>query len=107
MAPPLVILIHGMGTYAKGDMTRDFVKGVEQAAGYLGLQDFHIEQEVEFVEYNYSALLDEIRKESAEYQGSINAYLQLISGGILGDIAQWLSEVEARIDGRSYVSLFR
>jgi hypothetical protein len=103
MAPPIVILIHGMGTFAKGDMTRDFARGVDQAAAYLGLQDFHIAQQVDFVEYNYSALLDEIRKESAEYQGSINQYLQLISGGILGDIAKWLSEVEARIGGDDFL----
>lgn len=96
MSAPVILLVHGMGTHAPNDITNEFTKGVNQAATYLGLENFNIADKVEFKEYNYSEKLDKIRQDAADYQGSISQYLNFLSVGRLGNIAKQLSSIEAK-----------
>ncbi|WP_114695722.1 alpha/beta hydrolase [Motiliproteus coralliicola] len=103
MSKPVVLLVHGMGTHQPGNMTKEFTKGVNEAAVFLGLNSFDISEKVDLKEYNYSEKLDDIRKKAADHQGSISEYLQFISGGGLGSIASKLSSMEAKFGNDEFL----
>ena len=67
MATQLILLIHGMGTHPEGEISKTFKQAINDGAKCLGLDDFHVEQEdCQLAEYNYSGLLDEVRKQFAD-----------------------------------------
>jgi len=103
MSKAVVLLVHGMGTHAPGNIKKEFIKGVNQAGTYLAMDDFDIAKEVKFEEYNYSDKLDRIRKDAADYQGNISQYLNYVSGGTLGDIATKLVDIEAKFGNDSFL----
>jgi len=103
MERPIVLLVHGMGTFSPGDVTKEFSKGVDEAAQYLGLDNFHIANEVDIREYNYSQKLDKIRKDAANYQGNISQYLDFLSAGTLGKITAKLSGLESKFSGNEFL----
>ena len=61
----LIILVHGMGTYEAGTMTKEVKDGLDAALKFAG-HDFDYMQDVEFYEHNFGIILDEIRKAESE-----------------------------------------
>lgn len=66
MPKQLVILVHGMGTHANGNMTKDFKQAVADRAKAFGLTDTAFLGGVDYEEFNYSAYFDAIRKQFAD-----------------------------------------
>ncbi len=84
MNKPIVLVIHGMGTHALGDMKKEVSDGLNEAAANFGLENYKIENKVEFIEFNYSDFLDEIRARDATHAASIAEHLTLLKGRGLG-----------------------
>ncbi|MBC3873956.1 lipase family protein [Undibacterium flavidum] len=88
----VVLLIHGMGSFAKtsdqalGEFGQSFItsinKGLQQFSGF---KERKIEDYVDLVEFNYSVFFDEMRNKMAEKSQTIQARLAAISGA--GDIS--------------------
>jgi hypothetical protein len=85
MNKPIILVIHGMGTYEPGDFKQDIAGGLNEAAKNFGLSNFDINDKVEFFQFNYSAILDEIRQRDAEHASSIADHLALLKGRGLGE----------------------
>jgi len=66
MAKQLVILVHGMGTHAKGEMIKDFKKAVAERAKDFGISESSFLEGVDYQEFNYSDYFDAIRKQFAD-----------------------------------------
>ena len=82
---PIVLVIHGMGTHEENGVIKEVTDGLNEAAKNLGLADFDISDRLEFVEYNYSSFLDEIRQRDAEHASSISEHLTFLQGLGLGE----------------------
>lgn len=85
MSKPMVLVIHGMGTHLPGEMKKQVIDGLNEAAKNFGMENFNIEDKVEFFQFNYSAFFDELRKKDAEYASSISAHLTFLQGYGLGE----------------------
>ena len=66
MPKQLVILVHGMGTYPKGNMLKEFRKALADRATGFGISDQAFLDKVDYQEFNYSEYFDVIRKQFAE-----------------------------------------
>ncbi len=84
MNKPIVLVIHGMGTHALGEMKKAVSEGLNEAADNFGLDNFTIENKVEFIEFNYSDFLDEIRERDASQAATMAEHLTLLHGHGLG-----------------------
>ena len=84
MNKPIVLVIHGMGTHALGEMKKDVSEGLNEAAVNFGLESFKIESKVEFIEFNYSDFLEVIRKRDAAQAATMADHLTLLKAHGLG-----------------------
>lgn len=85
MNKPIVLVIHGMGSHEPGSLKKQIAEGLNEAAENFGLNDFDINDKVEFFQFNYSTFLDEIRQRDAEHASSISEHLTLLQGHGLGE----------------------
>lgn len=86
MANNLIILVHGMGTYEPGQMTKEVKAGLDKSLAFAGLE-FDYMQDVEFYEHNYGIILDEIRKKESE---ALAQFSQLgIDTGIIAKLVDY------------------
>jgi hypothetical protein len=86
----LVILVHGMGTYDTGQITKEVEGGLNNALGFCGL-DFDYKKDIEFVEHNYGIELDRIRKAEAE---TLADFKELdINNNIVGMLKKYAANV--------------
>ena len=67
MKPPIVLVIHGMGTHVTGDVIKEVKTGLNASASFLGLQNFALDTHFDFEEYNYSEYFDEQRKAQGDF----------------------------------------
>lgn len=99
MSKPIVLVIHGMGSHEPGDLKKQISEGLNEAAQNFGLNDFDINEKVEFFQFNYSTYLDEIRQRDANHASSITEHLKLLQGHGLGEnIVTKLTEFFADFD---------
>lgn len=99
MNKPIVLVIHGMGTHEPGDLKKDIIEGLNEAAKNFELNDFDFNEKVEFFQFNYSTFLDEIRQRDANQASSIAEHLTLLQGHGLGEnIVVKLTEFFADFD---------
>jgi hypothetical protein len=90
MANNVIILVHGMGTYEPGQMTKEVKAGLDKSLEFAGL-DFDYMKDVEFYEHNYGIILDEIRKKESE---ALAEFSQLgIDTGVIGKLADYSSNL--------------
>ncbi|MEZ8282122.1 hypothetical protein AB6C51_17975 [Vibrio splendidus] len=87
MNKPMVLVIHGMGTHKPGETKVEISSALNEAAKNFGIQDFDINNEVEFFQFNYSDFLDDIRLKDAEKASSIVKHISLLKGHGLGERA--------------------
>lgn len=66
MSKQLIILVHGMGTHPKGNITKQFKKAVADRAGAFGIAGQDFLKKVDYQEFNYSEYFDLIRQQFAE-----------------------------------------
>jgi len=62
----IILLIHGMGTHSKGQITKDFKRALSDRAKSFGIDQTDFLQKVDYREFNYSSYLDVVRKQFAE-----------------------------------------
>jgi hypothetical protein len=99
MGKPIVLVIHGMGTHAPGEVKKQISAGLNEAAKNFGLENFKIEDKVEFFQFNYSEFLDELRNKDAEYAQTMAAHLKFLQGHGLGErLIKELTEFFADFD---------
>lgn len=99
MNKPIILVIHGMGTHAPGELKTDITEGLNEAAKNFGLIDFDINDNVEFFQFNYSIFLDEILQRDVNHASSISEHLALLKGYGLGEnIVTKLTEFFADFD---------
>lgn len=90
MANNLIILVHGMGTYEPGQMTKEVKAGLDKSLAFAGLE-FDYMQDVEFYEHNYGIILDEIRNNESE---ALAEFSQLgIDSGIIAKLVDYSSDL--------------
>lgn len=90
MANNLIILVHGMGTYEPGQMTKEVKAGLDKSLEFAGLE-FDYMQDVEFYEHNYGVILDKIRKKESE---ALAEFSQLgIDTGIIAELGDYSSNL--------------
>jgi len=94
MANPVVLLVHGMGTHKEGDITRDFVAGVNEAAANFGLQNYDISKKIQVEEYNYSEFIDHIREMLSQASEDVRSFSLLSANGIESSVVNKLLEFE-------------
>lgn len=82
---PIVLVIHGMGTHKPGEMKTQVSAGINETAKLFGLNDFKIEDKVEFFQFNYSDFLDEVRMKDADYANAMASHLKFLQGHGLGE----------------------
>ena len=87
MNKPMVLVIHGMGTHQPGETKKMVIDGLNNAAKNFNLENFDINDKVEFFQFNYSSFLDEIRLKDAAYANEITAHLSFLQGKNLGEKA--------------------
>lgn len=85
MGKPMVLVIHGMGTHKPGENKKLVIDGLNNAAKNFNMENFDIENEVEFFQFNYSDFLDELRLKDAEQAGKIVKHVQALKGHGLGE----------------------
>lgn len=85
MNKPMVLVIHGMGTHKPGETKQLVIDGLNNAAKNFNMQNFDIEEKVEFFQFNYSNFLDEIRLKDAEHASQIKTHIDLLKGHGLGE----------------------
>lgn len=83
----MVLVIHGIGTHKPGETKKVIANGLNQAAKNFGLENFDINDKVEFFQFNYSDFLDEIRLKDAKKAGELVDHLSLLKGHGLGEDA--------------------
>ena len=89
----IVILVHGMGTHARNNISREFTGGVnETAACLLPGRNYRIEDLVELVEFNFSDELDSFlgRLEQNLKDITDNNLDKIGSLGLAGDVVDML-----------------
>ncbi|GAC17693.1 hypothetical protein [Paraglaciecola arctica] len=90
MANNLIILVHGMGTYEPGQMTKEVQAGLDKSLEFAGL-NFDYMQDVEFYEHNYGILLDGIRKKESE---ALSEFSQLgINTGVIAKLNDYATNL--------------
>lgn len=95
MSKSIVLLVHGMGTHEKGNISEEFVAGVKEGAGYLGKVNYDISERVTLEEFNYSAFLDSVRdKLASATTDGLPDFESLRALGIGNDIVDKLLEFE-------------
>jgi hypothetical protein len=85
MNKPMVLVIHGMGTHKPGETKQLVIDGLNNAAKQFNMQNFKIEEKVDFFQFNYSDFLDEIRLKDAEHASYITEHIGLLQGNGLGE----------------------
>lgn len=103
---PIIILVHGMGFHKKGDITKQFVSGVNETAKCLSLEDFDISKEVTLVEFHYSDTLDKIRKKISKNADAIKTqgFSALAGKGVSQKIITSLVDMESSFGDDSMIS---
>ncbi len=81
----MVLVIHGMGTHKPGETKQLVIDGLNNAAKQFNMQNFKIEEKVDFFQFNYSDFLDEIRLKDAEHASHITEHIGLLQGNGLGE----------------------
>jgi pimeloyl-ACP methyl ester carboxylesterase len=110
MSKPVILLIHGMGSFREADdtvtdqnathvsITKEFTSGVNRAATCFGLTDYRIEDRVEIHEFNYSKYLDEIRiKLAQDSDVDQPGFDTLTSQGVEADVVNRLKRYETNL----------
>ena len=97
---PIVILVHGMGTHDKGNIEKEFIEGVNGTAKCLVNDTFDIADYVDFKEFHYSDMLDEIRQKLAENATAIKdqGYGVLSGLGVVEEVITKLTDFHAGFD---------
>lgn len=80
MTKQTILLVHGMGTHPKGEMTKTFKKALTDRATCFGLTGFDPDKNCIYEEYNYSEYFDEIRKQFAENAAARQAGFAHLTG---------------------------
>jgi hypothetical protein len=105
MATQIILLVHGMGTHAPGEMTGTFVRALNDRARGFGLADFDAAaEECRIEEFNYSALFDDVRKQFAENAAARQeGFGYLIGRGIAADVVSELTELAAKFGNDDFL----
>lgn len=98
MAKQLIILVHGMGTHPKGNMTKEFKKALTDAAGRFGVNDNAFLNKVDYQEFNYSVYFDAIRRQFVENaQARKKGFGYLAGQGFEVKLLQQLNQFESNL----------
>ncbi|MGR5320890.1 hypothetical protein [Vibrio sp. DNB22_19_1] len=101
MPNTVVLLVHGMGTHPANNMKDEFKAGLTEAATGFGVAGFDPEALMELHEFNYSKLLDDIRKDLAETGQNL---IELFPDGTPGaSIIQQLIQFHAELDEDKFI----
>ncbi len=106
-AQQVVLLIHGMGTHAKGNIKKEFIQGLKDGAALYGIDNYDISadsKKIVIEEFNYSELLDEIREKLSEASQTGN--FEQLQGVELGGklmIVDKLLEFEGNVNNEEFV----
>jgi hypothetical protein len=99
MKKTLIILVHGMGTHAKGEMTKSFTKGLTDYATGLGVDIGGAITSTDYAEFNYSEYFDAIRKQFAENAEARQKGFGFLSGkGFELTLLTQLTNFESKMD---------
>jgi hypothetical protein len=103
MAKKIVLLIHGMGTHKKEATKEEFIKGLTQGAKFLRYDSFDPKL-FQLEEFNYSEMLDGIRKEIAAHSNDMQATTSLLTGmgGLVGMAAD-LVDIQTKFDDDEFL----
>ena len=97
MAKQVIILVHGMGTHAKGNFTKDFKQALTDSAASFGVTDASFIGKVDYKEFNYSDYFDTIRQQFAENaQARQKGFKYLLGRGFEEKLLQQLTSFEAK-----------
>lgn len=92
----LIILVHGMGTHAKGDFTKEFKKALSDRAKSFGIADDSFLSTVDYKEFNYSEYFDHIRQQFAENAAARKKGFGFLTGkGFEEKLLQQLTKFES------------
>ena len=97
MAKQVIILVHGMGTHAKGNIKKEYTQAVKDAAKRFNVNDAGFLSKVDLVEFNYSHYLDSIRKQFADNATARTSGFKYLDGkGFASDLVQQLTNFESK-----------
>jgi hypothetical protein len=91
----LIILVHGMGTYDPGTITKEVKAGLDAALKFAD-HEFDYMQNVEFHEHNYGIFLDDFRKAESE------ALAQFAELGLNNSIIEQLGTYSENMGGDKF-----
>ncbi len=95
----VVLLVHGMGTHAKGQMIKDFKKAISDRATGFGISQAGLINTIDYREFNYSDYLDAVRKQFAENaQARARGFAFLAGKGFDNELVGQLGSFEAKFD---------
>ena len=86
----LIILVHGMGTYTPGTMTKEVKDGLNAALKFAK-HEFDYEQDVEFYEHNFGQFFDDVRKNESDVLGHFSDLD--VNAGIINEIAKYAANI--------------
>ncbi len=93
----VVLLIHGMGTHKKGQITKDFKKAVSNQASHFGIDPSSFIQKVDYREFNYSDYLDLVRQQFADNSDARARGFKILAGkGFDDNLINQLSSFESK-----------
>jgi hypothetical protein len=96
MEKQLIILVHGMGTHPKGNITKEFKKAIADRSTGFGITDQSFLENVDYQEFNYSEYFDLIRKQFADNaQARKKGFGYLIGKGFEEKLLNQLTSFEA------------
>lgn len=93
----VVLLVHGMGTHKKGQITKDFKKAVSDQATHFGIDPSSFIQKVDYKEFNYSDYLDLVRQQFADNSDARAKGFKILAGkGFEDNLINQLTSFESK-----------
>lgn len=96
MSKKLILLVHGMGTHPKGEITKTFKQALGDRAKGFGIDDQSFFKSVDYKEFNYSEYFDLIRKQFADNaQARRKGFKYLVGKGFAESLLKQLNQFES------------
>lgn len=96
MAKQVIILVHGMGTHPKGNITKVFKKALADRATSFEVNDDSFLKNVDYKEFNYSEYFDLIRQQFADNAQARQKGFKFLTGkGFEEKLLKQLTQFEA------------